>query len=110
VSPEEFKTYQEGLVRACEKLQRDPATLQHRVNLHFHMGADEAGARVAREKLQKFPPGQRLGALAGTAPEVIDRVAEYMKAGVNGLNIAFRPPIDWDAFEAYIERVLPVFQ
>jgi len=54
VSPAEFKTYQEGLVRACEKLKRDPATLQHSVNLHFHMGADEAGARVAREKLQKF--------------------------------------------------------
>jgi hypothetical protein len=44
-----------------------------------------------------------------TAPEVIDRVAAYMEAGADGLNIAFRPPIDWDALEAYIERVLPVF-
>jgi len=109
VSPEDFKTYQEGLEKACEKLQRDPATLQRSVNLHFHMGADDTGAKVAREKLQHFPPGQRLGAVAGTAPEVIDRVAEYMEAGADGLNIAFRPPIDWDAFEAYIERVLPVF-
>jgi hypothetical protein len=32
-----------------------------------------------------------------------------MEAGAAGLNIAFRPPVDWDAFEAYIERVLPVF-
>ena len=109
VSPEDFKQYQEGLERACEQLQRDPATLQRSVNLHFHMGADEAGVRVAREKLQQFPPGQRLGAVAGTAPEVIDRIAEYMEAGADGLNIAFRPPIDWDAFEAYIDQVLPVF-
>jgi hypothetical protein len=36
-------------------------------------------------------------------------VAEYLEAGADGLNIALRPPIDWDAFEAYIERVLPVF-
>jgi alkanesulfonate monooxygenase SsuD/methylene tetrahydromethanopterin reductase-like flavin-dependent oxidoreductase (luciferase family) len=109
VSPEEFKEHQELVERACEKLQRDPATLQRSVNLHFHMGADEAGAKVARDKLQQLPPAQRLGAVAGTAPEVIDRVAEYMEAGADGLNIAFRPPIDWDAFEAYIEQVLPVF-
>ena len=109
VSPEDFKQYQEGLERACEQQQRDPATLQRSVNLHFNMGADEAGAKVARKKLQQFPPGQRLGAVAGTAPEVIDRIAEYMEAGADGLNIAFRPPIDWDAFEAYIDKVLPVF-
>ena len=35
--------------------------------------------------------------------------AEYMEAGADGLNIPFRPPLDWDAIEAYIERVLPVF-
>jgi hypothetical protein len=29
--------------------------------------------------------------------------------GPEGVNIAFRAPIDWDAFEAYIEQVLPVF-
>ena len=84
-------------------------TLLRSVNLHFHMDDDEAGARVAREKLQRFPPGQRLGALTGTAPEVIDRIGEYMEVGADGLNIAFRPPIDWDAFEAYIDKVLPVF-
>ncbi len=109
VSPEEFKKYHEGLERACAQLQRDPATLLRSVNLHFHMGADEAGARVAREKLQRFPSGQRLGALTGTAPEVIDRIGECMEVGADGLNIAFRPPIDWDAFEAYIDKVLPVF-
>ena len=43
--------------------------------------ADEAGAKVARDKLQQVPPAQRLEAIAGTAPEVIDRVAEYMEAG-----------------------------
>jgi F420-dependent oxidoreductase-like protein len=109
VSPEEFKTYQEALERACERVQRDPATITRSVNLHFNMGADEAGARRGHEKLQKFPPPQRLGAITGTPPEAIDRVAEYMEAGAAGLNIAFRPPVDWDAFEAYIERVLPVF-
>jgi F420-dependent oxidoreductase-like protein len=109
VSPEELKAYQEGLERACEQVQRDPATITRSVNLHFNMGADEAGARRGRDKLQKFAPPQRLGAITGTPPEAIDRVAEYMEAGADGLNIAFRPPVDWGAFEAYIAQVLPVF-
>ena len=44
-----------------------------------------------------------------TAQQAIDRIGEYVETGVQGLNIAFRPPINWDAFEAYIEDVLPVF-
>jgi alkanesulfonate monooxygenase SsuD/methylene tetrahydromethanopterin reductase-like flavin-dependent oxidoreductase (luciferase family) len=73
------------------------------------MAADEAGARRAGERLEKMTPDRRQGALTGTAQEVIDRIGEYMEAGAEGLNIAFRAPIDWEAFEAYIENVLPVF-
>ena len=109
VSPEEFKQRMEVVDRTCDRLKRDPATLTRSVNLHFHMGADAAGAKAAQEKLSKFPPDRRLGAITGTPPEAIDRISMYMEAGADGLNIAFRPPVDWEAFEAYIERVLPVF-
>jgi alkanesulfonate monooxygenase SsuD/methylene tetrahydromethanopterin reductase-like flavin-dependent oxidoreductase (luciferase family) len=109
VSPEEYKQRLDQLEASCEKLGRDPATMTRSVNLHFHMGANEAGARAARERLQRFDPARRLGALTGTAQEVIDRIGEYMEVGANGLNIAFRAPIDWEAFEAYIDRVLPLF-
>ncbi len=109
VSPEEFKQRSDRLDAACDRLGRDPASLTRSVNLHFNMGADEAGAKAARDKLQRLAPSRPQGALTGTPAEVIDRVAEYMEVGANGLNIAFRPPIDWDAFEAYIEQVLPVF-
>jgi hypothetical protein len=39
----------------------------------------------------------------------MDRLGEYERAGAQGVNIAFRPPIDWEALEAYIETVLPKF-
>jgi F420-dependent oxidoreductase-like protein len=109
VSPDDFKLRSERLEAACDRIGRDPAGITRSVNLHFHMGADEAGARAARERLQKFDEARRQGAVTGTAQEVIDRIGAYLEAGANGLNIAFRPPIDWDAFEAYIEQVLPVF-
>jgi F420-dependent oxidoreductase-like protein len=109
VSPEDLKQRTDQLDAACERFGRDPASITRSVNLHFHMGADEAAAKAAREKLQKFDASRRLGAITGTAQEAIDRIGEYVKVGANGLNIAFRPPIDWEAFEAYIEQVLPVF-
>jgi hypothetical protein len=39
---------------------------------------------------------------------VVDRIGAYIESGANGLHIAFRPPVDWDAYEVYIEQVLPV--
>ncbi|MGQ4809221.1 F420-dependent glucose-6-phosphate dehydrogenase [Candidatus Entotheonellaceae bacterium PAL068K] len=109
VSPEVLKQRLDRLDAACEKLGRDPATVRRSVNLHFNMGADEAGARAGRARLQKIDVSRHQGAITGTPQEAIDRVGQYLDVGADGLNIAFRPPIDWDAFEAYIERVLPVF-
>ena len=109
VSPGEFRQRMEQLEVACDRLGRDPADIARSVNLHFLMAADDAGARRANERLEKMSPDRREGALTGKAEEVIDRIGEYMEAGAEGLNIAFRAPIDWEAFEAYIENVLPVF-
>jgi hypothetical protein len=40
---------------------------------------------------------------------VIDQVGAFQDAGVTRLNIAIRPPVDWDALQAYIEEVMPKF-
>jgi hypothetical protein len=32
-----------------------------------------------------------------------------VETGVQGLNIAFRPPVDWDALQLFIEEVMPEF-
>ena len=109
VSPEEFRQRMEQLEVACGRLGRDPADISRSVNLHFLMAVDDAGARRAKDRLEKMTPDRREGALNGTTQEVVDRIGEYMEAGAEGLNIAFRAPIDWEAFEAYIENVLPVF-
>ena len=86
-----------SLARACEGLGRDPAALDTSVNVGFYMNSD------------RQPDIGTPGSLVGNVQQVIDRVGEYVETGVKGLNIAFRPPVDWDAFEAYIEEVLPVF-
>jgi alkanesulfonate monooxygenase SsuD/methylene tetrahydromethanopterin reductase-like flavin-dependent oxidoreductase (luciferase family) len=48
--------------------------------------------------------------LPGTRTEVIDTVGEYRRAGADIVNMVFRHTIDRDAYEAFIEEVLPHFQ
>jgi F420-dependent oxidoreductase-like protein len=85
---------------ACEKLDRNPAEIDTSVNLHFRM---ETGAS------SPDPNQAVVGMVSGTSQQVIDQIGQYVDTGVKGINIAFRPPVDWDAFEAYIEDVMPAF-
>lgn len=100
--PELVKERLEQLERECEKLGRDPDELETSVNLGFYMSA----TAEAPVKQPGLPTGAG-GALIGPPQQAIDRLGEYEASGIKGVNIAFRPPVDWDAFEAYIEEVLP---
>lgn len=102
--PEGVKDRLDRLARECEKLGRDPDELETSVNVGFYMSAT-ADAEVKRPGL---PTGTD-GALVGSPQQAADRLGEYAATGIKGVNIAFRPPVDWDAFEAYIEEVLPQF-
>ena len=95
------------LDRFCEEEGRDPRSLERSVNLGFYMSPDAATAERQQERGGAL--ARAGGLLTGPPSQVIDVLGEYERAGADGVNIAFRPPIDWDAFEAFIEEVLPVF-
>lgn len=102
--------YRERLVeldQACEAVGRDPKTLQRTINVHFLMGADPAGIKRGRDRYAAMPDSHRRGALLGGVQEAIDRIGEYAAVGAQGLNIAFRPPVDWDAYQRFLEDVAP---
>jgi alkanesulfonate monooxygenase SsuD/methylene tetrahydromethanopterin reductase-like flavin-dependent oxidoreductase (luciferase family) len=109
LAPEAYKERLATLDQACEKIGRDPREIARTINLGFYMGADAAAVERNRKGLERFDAERRTGMLSGNPQQVIDRLGEYERAGAEGVNIAFRAPIDWDAFEAYIEQVLPVF-
>ncbi|MEE2777202.1 MAG: TIGR03560 family F420-dependent LLM class oxidoreductase [Acidobacteriota bacterium] len=87
----------ETLAAECAAIGRDPAQIETSVNLGFYMDGREP------------PPHLVAGSLTGSSQQAIDRLGEYADVGVGGVNLAFRPPIDFDAFEAFIEQVLPAF-
>lgn len=97
VSPAVAADRLERLHRHCERINRDPAEIDVSVNLGFYMNSGRP------------PDVNPDGSLTGGAQEAVDAIGAYGEAGVKGVNIAIRPPVDWQALQAYIEDVMPAF-
>ncbi len=111
-TPEEFRRLNGVLDAACEDIGRDPAELDRVINLTFNLGADEASAQAARDRLEaQWGPGllPRVlgGGLNGTPDQAVERIHEYVDAGATGLNVALRAPWDAEALDAYLDEVIP---
>lgn len=82
---------------ACEAIGRDPAEIESSVNVGFYLG-------------DRAPEVNPEGSLTGSAQQAVDRIGAYVETGVQGLNIAIRPPVDWDSLQRFIEEVMPHFR
>jgi alkanesulfonate monooxygenase SsuD/methylene tetrahydromethanopterin reductase-like flavin-dependent oxidoreductase (luciferase family) len=100
MSPETYRNKNQVLDEWCEHYKRDPRTLERSINLHFLMTSTGD---------QDAAPEQR-GGLWGRPQHVIDQIGEYIEAGAQRVNIAVRPPLDWDALHSYTEDVMPAFK
>jgi len=109
VSAKMFADHNREVDRNCAQLKRDPKEIERSVNLHFCMWADAKGEARAKQQIARMPPAHQDGVLQGTAQQVSDQIGAYERQGAQGLNIALRPPVDWDALEAFIQNVLPRF-
>lgn len=114
VTAEQWTRLSGVLDRHCEDVGRDPSQIQRDVNLSFHLAASESHrARADAHFAEVFGAAgdafRTRGAVTGTPPEAIDALAPYAAAGVDRINIALRPPLDWDALQAWSEEVIPAF-
>ncbi len=113
VSPRAFARKNAVLDEACERIGRDPAELERSVNLGFYIRADAAEAERAKDDFytawSNMARDRDTGMLFGTPDEAVEQIARYVETGVDLINIALRPPYDWDAIQAFIEDVLPAF-
>lgn len=114
VTAEQWARLSGVLDRHCEDVGRDPSQIQRDVNLSFHLAASEAHrVRAEAHFGEVFGAAgdafRTRGAVTGTPSEAIDALAPYAEAGVDRINIALRPPLDWDALQAWSEEVMPAF-
>jgi hypothetical protein len=49
------------------------------------------------------------GVVTGLPGQAVDLVGRYRDAGAARVNIAIRPPVDWDALAAWTAEVIPAF-
>lgn len=114
-SPEEFKRLSGVLDMWCEEEGRDPATIERNVNLSFHMAASPAALDRADAQYRETwgPAAEAMrsrGVVVGLPEQAIDLVGRYRDAGAARVNIALRPPNDWDAMREWTEQVVPAFR
>ena len=86
----------------CERLGRDPSTIERGVNVG--MAFDDESLRTQFGKLAEFI---RPGVLTGSVAEMVDRVGAYVDAGANWVILAMRAPFDHDGLERFAAEVLP---
>ncbi len=98
LSPEAAADRLQRLGEECEAIDRDPSELETSINVGFYLGEG------------RTPDVSAKGSLVGNAQAAIDRIGQYQDVGLDGLNIAIRPPVDWEALQLFIEEVMPVFK
>jgi F420-dependent oxidoreductase-like protein len=113
VAPDVYAHKAAVLDRWCEREKRDPASIVRTVNLGPALAEGEGDTGRLEERLAaqfgKTLPYLRPGMLVGTPQQVIDRIAEYRRAGAEWVILALRAPFDLAGLELFVERVMPAF-
>lgn len=94
VSPSEFARKRGVLADHCATVGRDPAEIRCAVNVALAWSEDSLRAQFG-----KLAGLAREGCLTGSDDQVLERIAEYVEAGADQVNISLRAPFDLDAIE-----------
>ncbi|MBM4405146.1 MAG: TIGR03560 family F420-dependent LLM class oxidoreductase [Chloroflexi bacterium] len=113
VPPEVYRRKIAVLDQWCEKFNRDPQTIMRSINTGFYLGTDKkSAARGLQQMAQDGFNVERTGPgmLRGLVSEAVEQIRAFERAGATQMNIAFRPPFDFEAFQAFIEEAVPRFR
>jgi alkanesulfonate monooxygenase SsuD/methylene tetrahydromethanopterin reductase-like flavin-dependent oxidoreductase (luciferase family) len=100
-SPEMFKQKMEVIKRHCESFGRDPNEIRKTLLIPFRLEDDEKKAAELRK-------GQGEWRLIGTAPFILDRIQQYIDAGVEEImlgGVVAKPGL----FKRINDEILSVF-
>jgi F420-dependent oxidoreductase-like protein len=114
-APDVAAAARDRLADACRQAGRDPATLRFSVMHALLIGADEADLRARADRLAEWSPEPialdelRRAWIAGTPDEVIARLREYERVGVERVMLQHLLHRDEAALELFASEVMPAF-
>jgi alkanesulfonate monooxygenase SsuD/methylene tetrahydromethanopterin reductase-like flavin-dependent oxidoreductase (luciferase family) len=93
------------LEQHCEKVGRDPAEIKRTILMPVMVTDDNAAAAdfIARRRLG-------FGTVAGPRDYVIQRISEFVDAGVDEIMFGGLPTGDVQQYQRFNEEILSVFQ
>ncbi|MGH2697464.1 MAG: LLM class flavin-dependent oxidoreductase [Actinomycetota bacterium] len=120
-TPEDYADRARMLEEACERHDRDPATVGRSVGLYALVGEDERDLDARWRALQRWTPGGALNGsalgswgrdkLVGTPDRVVERLAAFAALGVEELIVSVGSlpfaVFDDDAVEVFARAVIP---
>ena len=111
VPPDEFRRLNGVLDAWCEREGRDPSTITRAINLQFMLAPDATTAASIRSSVEarwgELAPRVMAGGLTGAPDDAVARIAEYVDAGADAVNIALRAPWPAESLDAWIDDVVP---
>ena len=102
ISPEDYAHKVDVLHTHCDTVGRDPAEIEHAVNVGIAMRPGDLEAQFG-----PMAEYVRPGVLQGSIAEIVDRVGAYEDAGAEWLILAMRAPFDVDGLDMFAAEVLP---
>jgi F420-dependent oxidoreductase-like protein len=92
---------------ACEKAERDPATMTFSVALTTCVGKDDAEVQRRAKAIGQEVPQLRDNGLGGTVSEVVDRLGAYAEAGAERVYLQVFDLSDLDHLRLVAAEVAP---
>jgi F420-dependent oxidoreductase-like protein len=102
IPPDQYRHKVAVLGEHCERLGRDPATIEKSVNLTLAWSEDEL-----RERFGGMADWILPSALTGSSQQMVDRIGAYRDAGADWVIVALRAPFDTDGLDRFASEVLP---
>jgi alkanesulfonate monooxygenase len=93
--------------KACEDIDRDPATMRFSSALVLCVGADEAEAQRRADTIGQDLAGLRANHLGGTVQEVVDKIGRYAESGQTRLYLQVLDLQDLDHLRLVAAEVMP---
>jgi F420-dependent oxidoreductase-like protein len=103
----DFRPQVDNVVAACEAVGRDPETMIWSAAVVLCAGKDEAELARRAKAIGRDPQDLRAKDVAGTVPEVIDRLGAFAEAGAQRVYLQVLDLTDLDHLHLVAEEIAP---